>query len=294
MDYKELSDMCRYLSDTPSYTAFHDKVEREIICDSCNGGLCYDKVKDAHWCMYEALQRASVAITELIERAENAEKIVDEYAESARAIALWLSAYCDKTLSYPSMISNAARKISVAYADMEKRAEQAEKERDDYKELFFAYKHVCGGVSPDRIGELVEADKDGKAIVAPARIGDKVYHITMCESFPQVYDGTLYGDDGGYGSATGLYCPCELAENCPFPCEKDGSFDCDKHRKTLAVFEDVVKDIVIGDNLDYVGLEYSGAADFDEFGKYIFSNRESAEAALEKEKRDGQKESSQD
>ena len=169
MDYKELSDMCRYLSDTPSYTAFHDKVEREIICDSCNGGLCYDKVKDAHWCMYEALQRASVAITELIERAENAEKIVDEYAESARAIALWLSAYCDKTLSYPSMISNAARKISVAYADMEKRAEQAEKERDDYKELFFAYKHVCGGVSPDRIGELVESDKAGKIVVLPVK-----------------------------------------------------------------------------------------------------------------------------
>lgn len=64
---------------------------------------------------------------------ENMKKIVDEYAESARAIALWLSEYCDKTLSYPSMISNAVRKISVAYADVEKRAEQAEKERDEYK-----------------------------------------------------------------------------------------------------------------------------------------------------------------
>lgn len=74
---------------------------------------------------------AVTAIEELIERSVNAEKIVDEYAESARAIALWLSAYCDKTLSYTSMISNAARKISMAYADMEKRAEKAEKERDD-------------------------------------------------------------------------------------------------------------------------------------------------------------------
>lgn len=60
----------------------------------------------------------------LLRRAEAAEKIVGEYAESARAIALWLSA------SYPSMISNAARKVSLAYADMEARAEKAERERD--------------------------------------------------------------------------------------------------------------------------------------------------------------------
>lgn len=73
MDYKKLAEMCRYLSDTPSYTAFHDKVEREVICDSCKGGICYEKVKDAHWCMYEALQRAANAITDLLSRAEAAE-----------------------------------------------------------------------------------------------------------------------------------------------------------------------------------------------------------------------------
>lgn len=66
----------------------------------------------------------------LLRRAEAAEKIVGEYAESARAIALWLSAFCDKSLSHPSMISNAARKVSLAYADMEARAEKAERERD--------------------------------------------------------------------------------------------------------------------------------------------------------------------
>lgn len=70
------------------------------------------------------------AITDLLARAEAAEKIVDEYAESARAIALWLTAFCDRTLSYPSMISNAARKVSLAYADMEARAEKAERELD--------------------------------------------------------------------------------------------------------------------------------------------------------------------
>lgn len=89
MDYKELAEMCRYLSDTPSYTAFHDEVEREVICDSCKGGLCYEKVKDAHWCMYEALQRASTAIDDLLSRAEAAEarcetleKMVKEYQDT--------------------------------------------------------------------------------------------------------------------------------------------------------------------------------------------------------------------
>lgn len=69
---------------------------------------------------------------EKAERERDEEKLkVDEYAESARAIALWLSAFCDRSLSYPKMISNAARKISVAYADMQKRAEKAEKEREE-------------------------------------------------------------------------------------------------------------------------------------------------------------------
>lgn len=64
---------------------------------------------------------------EKAERERDEEKLkVDEYAESARAIALWLSAFCDKSLSYPQMISNAARKISVAYSDMEKRAKCSE------------------------------------------------------------------------------------------------------------------------------------------------------------------------
>lgn len=59
-------------------------------------------------------------------------------------------------------------------AELIERAEQAEKERDEYKELFFSYKHVCGGVDPQRIGELVEADKDGRCVVLHVKPGDKV------------------------------------------------------------------------------------------------------------------------
>lgn len=39
-------------------------------------------------------------------------------------------------------------------------AEKAEEERDDYKELFFSYKHVCGGLPPEVIEELVTEYKD--------------------------------------------------------------------------------------------------------------------------------------
>ena len=136
----------------------------------------------------------------------------------------------------------------------------------------------------DRLRELVQADREGRCIVPPAKIGDKVYHITTCKNFKKVYDGTLYGDDGGPGTATGLYCPCELAETCPFPCDEDGWFDCYDHKNEIEIFEDVVTKIVIGDTLDYVGFEYSGAAEFEEFGKTVFITREAAEDALKAQK----------
>lgn len=71
-----------------------------------------------------------------------------------------------------------------AIEELIERAEKAEKERDDYKELLFAYKHVCGGVSPDRIGELVEADKNGKVAILPVKPGDTIYQIGNKEIIP--------------------------------------------------------------------------------------------------------------
>lgn len=46
-------------------------------------------------------------------------------------------------------------------------------ERDDYKELFFSYRNVCGGHDPQRISELVEADKDGRCVVLPSHEADE-------------------------------------------------------------------------------------------------------------------------
>ena len=123
-----------------------------------------------------------------------------------------------------------------------------------------------------------------RCFITPAKIGDTVYHITTCKYFPRVLDGTMYDADGGHGTATGLYCPCELMENCPFPCDDDGDFDCDKHKNTLAIFEDIVDSIRIEDMEDYIAFNYSGGADFGDIGKTVFLTREEAEAALEEMK----------
>lgn len=131
-----------------------------------------------------------------------------------------------------------------------------------------------------RMAELVEADRDGRAIIPPVKIGDSVYHITTCKNFPQVLDGSMWGPDGGLGTATGYYCPCELAENCPFQLEEDGTFDCDKHKNTPSIYEDVATEIVINDMENFVRLDYSGCVDFEDFGKTAFLTHEAAEAAL--------------
>lgn len=135
----------------------------------------------------------------------------------------------------------------------------------------------------DELREMVQAKREGRYVVLPAGIGDTVYHITTCKNFSQVLDGTMYGPDGELGTATGLYCPCELAETCPFPCDDDGSFDCEKHKNALAIFEDVVTGILSDDMQDTLFLEYSGNVAFDDFGKTVFLTREEAEEALRRE-----------
>ena len=131
--------------------------------------------------------------------------------------------------------------------------------------------------------EMVQAKREGRCVVLPAGIGDTVYHITTCKNFSQVLDGTMYGPSGELGTATGLYCPCELAETCPFPCDDDGSFDCDKHKRETEIFKDVVEEIHINELEEFICLGYSGTVYFGGIGKTVFLTRAEAEAALRRE-----------
>lgn len=140
------------------------------------------------------------------------------------------------------------------------------------------------GISIQRLQEISQAEKDGRLEVLPCKVGDTVYHITTCEHFPQILDGTMYGDDGGPGTATGLYCPCELSETCPFDAD---DFDCNINKKKFAVFEDEVASFYIDDNEMSIALGYSGSVSTLDFGKTVFLTREEAEAALEKREEAG-------
>ena len=129
--------------------------------------------------------------------------------------------------------------------------------------------------------DVLPAAREDRSVIPPVRIGETIYHITTCKNFPQVLDGTMYGPDGGHGTATGYYCPCELQENCPHPLDDEGGFDCDKHKNELAVFEDTVESIFLSQTEEMMNFDYSGSADFCEFGRTVFREYDKAKAALE-------------
>ncbi len=208
------------------------------------------------------------AVTDLLARCEAAEKIVDEYAASARAIALWLNAFCDKSLSYPSMISNAARKVSFAYADMEARAEKAEKERDAAQAIIaqdigvtgvHAIK-TCFGCPLEKVQELVEADREGRCVVLPCKVGDTVY-VTGRKKIVEATVQEIYLDDSN-GMEMLVHFKCDTScSGCPFNSLRqdwDGEWSCDGEYGDGCVFQR-------------------------EFGKTVFLTREAAEAALKGE-----------
>ena len=152
--------------------------------------------------------------------------------------------------------------------------------RDEVSQRF----SLTAKIPLDRLRELAEADREGRCVVLPIDVGDTVYHITTCKDFPKVLDGTLYDDNGAVGTATGYYCPCELAENCPFDAE---DFDCDENKNKLNIFEDTVEGIHIDEYDEYFQLNYSGAISFEDVGRTVFLTRAEAEAVLKAREQDG-------
>lgn len=197
---------------------------------------------------------------------------VDEFVDCVKELAARLAAY-EETGLEPEEIRDSIGGISPICVQCDgKTSDGIVTEKcgypDDITKCLEQSKHLC---------ELAQAEKEGRLVVLPCKVGDTVYHITTCEYFPQVLDGTMYGSDCGPGTATGFYCPCELAENCPFDAD---DFDCNINKKKFAVFEDEVVSLCINDCEMRVELGYSGYVDVSDFGKTVFLTREAAEAAL--------------
>lgn len=155
---------------------------------------------------------------------------------------------------------------------------------DDICEQLATLYDMIDGLTDDETKEVLNAAREDRSIISPVRIGETIYHITTCKNFRQVLDGTLYGLDGGHGTATGYYCPFELNATCPFPLDDNGGFDCDDWKNKLAVFYDTVESIFVSQTEEVMNFGYSGSADFSEFGRTIFRDYEKAKEALKQTK----------
>ena len=121
--------------------------------------------------------------------------------------------------------------------------------------------------------ELLRLEASGRLKILPCDIGDTVYIIGRCKDFPPKLDGTMWDSDGGFGTATGYYCPYEDSDLCPFAELEDCSFAEDK----FGIFEDVVCHICIEEDKMWYVCENSNGYENKDFGENIFTTREEAE-----------------
>ena len=114
----------------------------------------------------------------------------------------------------------------------------------------------CGGI--DRLREFAEADKDGRVVVLPCKVGDTVWaasgKIIKCE-----IDEMYLCDSGGIEFLVSFNCDGADCKRCPF---NNWTQDCSGER--------------------YCDCEYgNGSFKDSDIGKTIFLTREEAEKALE-------------
>ncbi len=99
------------------------------------------------------------------------------------------------------------------YSAMRAVMDQADKAKKDLSELI----HIVGAAGIDHLRELVEAEKDGRLIVLPCKVGDAVYMpvgrwntITgygedKCDGFHIAQDGILQIKAQSYTGSHGTY-----------------------------------------------------------------------------------------
>ena len=129
----------------------------------------------------------------------------------------------------------------------------------------------------ERLAEYEDLEEKGLLLRLPCKVGSTVYAICTCEAVGTVLDGTLYGSNGGFGTATGYYCPYELSDKCPH-IDAD---DCDECKNIEAVFEDTIDYINITEYEVIIGLKNTNlCVTIDEIGKTVFLTKEEAEQKL--------------
>lgn len=126
----------------------------------------------------------------------------------------------------------------------------------------------------EKLAEYEDFEEQGKLLKLPCEVGDAVYVLAECENIPEQLDGTLYGENGEPGTATGYCCPYE--NNCPF--DGEDFEDCEKYKNKTAVFEDTV--CFISCDESGVCVTTDNCAVHSPIGEYIFLTRPEAERAL--------------
>ena len=132
-----------------------------------------------------------------------------------------------------------------------------------------------------KLKEYEDLEEHGLFLRLPCEVGDEVYIITTCKNFGKVLDGTLWREDGGFGTATGYYCPYELSDSCPHEDsfeECDGGCECFENK--LAIFEDYIESLMIYADEKVAFLGNCGSASFSDFGRTIFLTKKEAEKKL--------------
>lgn len=121
-------------------------------------------------------KRLDEAITDLISRAEAAEARVRELEKLLSAVQNMENFHPDETGFFVFTKKN-ADDITEKLLAAEARAEKAETERDEALEILHSYRHIYGEMPPEQLSKLVEAHRDGRCVVLPCKLYDKVFFI---------------------------------------------------------------------------------------------------------------------
>lgn len=134
------------------------------------------------------------------------------------------------------------------------------------------YEHWCD-CSGD-IEKVIEKINGGpiKNLLPAVTLYQTVYVVTRCSEISSVLDGSLYGSNGGPGSATGYYCPFE--DNCPFE-------DCGQGQgyNNYAVFATRAIAVIYNEDGIYITPEHC-KLEYNQLGRDVFLTEEAAKAAL--------------